>query len=77
MRRFRTGKSMLIVSILSRIDDALHVDGAEHVHKGLHILILHSQGIFTGLRSPIFRLPGSLLGVLSHLGRLDVSNLYA
>jgi hypothetical protein len=33
---------MLIVAILQRIDDARHVDGAEFVHKGLHILLLHS-----------------------------------
>lgn len=67
---------MLIVAILSRIDDALHVDGAEYIHKGLHILALYSQSSSTGLRSPILGLPGSLLGVLSHLGRLDVSNLH-
>jgi hypothetical protein len=49
---------MVIVAILQHTDNALHVDGAEFVHEGLHILILHSLGSLTGLCSSILDGPG-------------------
>jgi hypothetical protein len=55
---------MVIVAILQHTDNALHVDGAEFVLEGLHILILHSLGSFTGLCSAILDGPGGLLGIL-------------
>jgi hypothetical protein len=67
---------MVIVAILQHTDNALHVDGAEFVHEGLHILILHSLGIFTGLCSSILDGPGGLLGILLVLGLFDISNSY-
>jgi hypothetical protein len=67
---------MVIVAILQHTDNALHVDGAEFVHEGLHILILHSLGSFTGLCSSILNGPGGLLGILLVLGLFNVSNSY-
>jgi hypothetical protein len=67
---------MVIVAILQHTDNALHVDGAEFVHKGLHILILYSLGIFTGLCSSILNGLGGLLGILLVLSLFNVSNLY-
>jgi hypothetical protein len=67
---------MAIVAILQHTDNALHVDGAEFVHDGLHILLLHSLGSFTGLCSSILNSSGGLLGILLVLGLFNVSNLY-
>jgi hypothetical protein len=76
MPPFYIGKSIVIVAILRHTDNALHVDGAEFIHEGLHILILHSLGRFTGLCSSILDGLGGLLGILLVLGLLNVSNLY-
>jgi hypothetical protein len=62
---------MLTVAILHQIHDALHVDGAKFVHEGLHILILHSQGSSTGLRSPILGRSSGFEGILCILGFLE------
>jgi hypothetical protein len=67
---------MVIVAILQHTDNALHVDGAEFVHEGLHILILHSLGSFTGLYSSILDGSGGLLSILLVLSLFDVSNSY-
>jgi hypothetical protein len=76
MPPFYIRKSMVIVAILQHTDNALHVDGAEFVHKGLHILILHSLGSFTGLCSSILNSLDGLLGILLVLGLFNISNLY-
>jgi hypothetical protein len=67
---------MVIIAILQHTDNALHVDGAEFVHEGLYVLILHSLGSFTGLCSSILDGPGGLLGILLVLGLFSVSNSY-
>jgi hypothetical protein len=76
MPLFYIRKLIVIVAILQHTDNALYVDSAEFVHKGLHILILHSLGSFTGLYSSILNSLGGLLGILLVLGLFNVSNLY-
>jgi hypothetical protein len=67
---------MVIVAILQHTNNALYVDSAEFVYKGLYILILHSLGSFTGLCSSILNGLDGLLGILLVLGLFNVSNLY-
>jgi hypothetical protein len=66
---------MITVANLQHIDNTLHVNGAEFVHEGLHILILHSLCSFTGLYSSILNGPGGLLSILLVFGLFNVSNL--
>jgi hypothetical protein len=76
MSHFRIGQLHCILDILQAIYNATHVDGAEFGHKGRHIPTLYALGRSPGLRSPILRSPGSLLGLLLVLSLLDVSNAY-
>jgi hypothetical protein len=76
MPPFYIRKSIVIVAILQHTDNALYIDGAEFVYKGLYILILYSLGSFTGLCSSILNGLGGLLGILLVLGLFNVSNLY-
>jgi hypothetical protein len=76
MPPFYMRKLIVIVAILQHTDNALHVNGAEFVYKGLHILILHSLGSFTGLCSSILNGSDGLSGILLVLDLFNVSNLY-
>jgi hypothetical protein len=76
MPPFYIRKSIVIVAILQHTDNALHVNSAEFVHKGLHILILYSLGSFTGLCSSILNGSDGLLGILLVLGLFNISNSY-
>lgn len=73
---FRIQNSIVLVAILYSIGHAVHIDGAEFEHEGLHSPILYTLGSSTGLRGPILCLPGGVPGVPGVLGLLNVTNLY-